>query len=466
MADTPRPAVAEPPAPRFTLRQLPLPAKLVISVFLLAVGLGYTSAMLQLHMQHSERDGNTLPTPENVISVFAGKRWAASPADYTRAIGRLELLILGEPGGPVTATNMAPAFFAGDGGGKAGYATQAKDPARKPKLDEEREGERKALLAWINAPADERKAAYEADAFTLPGDPAKQVVTPEFVAGRTGVVKIKSIIDSRCARCHGPDGAQSNYPLTSYAQVGKPAYIPENEVVPEGGGWVNSGRKMSLEKLTQSTHAHLLSFAMLYALTGLVFAFTGLPTVVRAILAPLALVAQVADIACWWLAWRLDPPYGPYCAMAIIGTGGVVGLALAAHIVLSLFSMYGPKGKAVLLVLLAAGAGGGAALWKAEIDPALRRQKDEAAAKAAEVKKQAADLKAAAGKKDVPPAQEKKSDPVPPKKNPERRRPARPGSSGCCPDRGRGPRGRKTARCPRAAWSARSSTKRPISRPR
>ena len=34
--------------------------------------------------------------------------------------------------------------------------------------------------------------------------------------------------------------------------------------VPEGGGWVDSGRQISLEKLTQSTHAHLLSFAVLF----------------------------------------------------------------------------------------------------------------------------------------------------------------------------------------------------------
>ena len=31
-------------APRFTLRQLPLPAKLVVTLFLLTVGLGYSSA--------------------------------------------------------------------------------------------------------------------------------------------------------------------------------------------------------------------------------------------------------------------------------------------------------------------------------------------------------------------------------------------------------------------------------------
>ena len=58
------PPAVEAPAPRFTLRQLPLPAKLVLSTFLLAVGVGYTSAMVQLHMQHGDRDGKPLPTVE------------------------------------------------------------------------------------------------------------------------------------------------------------------------------------------------------------------------------------------------------------------------------------------------------------------------------------------------------------------------------------------------------------------
>ena len=73
---------------------------------------------------------------------------------------------------------------------------------------------------------------------------------------------------------------------------------------------------MSIEKLTQSTHAHLLSFAVLYCLTGLIFAFTSYPALIRGIVAPLVLVAQLIDIACWWLAriqpnrlvWKVEEP--------------------------------------------------------------------------------------------------------------------------------------------------------------
>ena len=57
---------------RFTLRQLPLPAKVVVTVFLFAVGLGYVSAMVQLHDKHSSKEGEPLPTPADVVEVFAG----------------------------------------------------------------------------------------------------------------------------------------------------------------------------------------------------------------------------------------------------------------------------------------------------------------------------------------------------------------------------------------------------------
>src|SRR5262249_37861493 len=115
-------------------------------------------------------------------------------------------------------------------------------------------------------------------------------------------------------------------------------------------------QQIGVEKLAQSTHAHALSFAVLFALTGLVFAFSGYPGWLRVVVATLPLVAQAADLACWWLA-RLDG-VGPYFAMAIIGTGAAVGVGLAAQIVLGVFDLYGRAGKAVLLLLFLAAAGG------------------------------------------------------------------------------------------------------------
>ena len=65
--------MTEPTAPpRFTLRALPLPAKLVVTCFLMAVGLGYSSAMVQLHMQDS-RSGKPMPTVGKGVEDFRVK---------------------------------------------------------------------------------------------------------------------------------------------------------------------------------------------------------------------------------------------------------------------------------------------------------------------------------------------------------------------------------------------------------
>lgn len=378
------------PTPRFVLRQLPLPAKLVISCFLLAVGLGYSSAMVQLHMQHSERDGNHLPTVENVVAVFAGKAWK-KPGD-TKSLSRLESIINGQLKGGLTGANMAPAFLEKS----ADFKSLPKE--RLAEIEAERDGERHAVIAWINSPPDVRKKAYEEDKFRLPGEHHNKPLTPEFSKDLNSV-PIKTILDKRCAECHAPGKDKDDIPLTTYEELAKfmPATVEE---VPPGGGWVSSGKQMSLEKLTQSTHAHLLSFAVLFALTGLTFAFTSYPGVVRGVVGPVVLVAQVADVSCWWLA-RI-PDVGPTFAMAIIGTGGIVGLGLGAQIVLSLFNMYGPKGKTVLLLLFAgAGAAGGFA-YKELIDPYLKGEKEQATARATGTQKKADDVKGKAPAPDKP----------------------------------------------------------------
>jgi hypothetical protein len=138
--------------------------------------------------------------------------------------------------------------------------------------------------------------------------------------------------------------------------------------------------------LTQSTHAHLLSFAVLFSLTGLVFACSSWPVWMRCVLGPWVVIAVTADVALWWLA-RLCDECGPYFAMGIIATGGLAGLGLAAQITLSLFNMYAKKGKAVIafLFLLAGGIGGLVTLNK--IKPELEAKANPPVEKKPEEKK-------------------------------------------------------------------------------
>jgi hypothetical protein len=327
------------PSPRLELRRLPLAVKLVVTLFLLSVGLGYLSALVQLHFQHAGASGEPLPTMKQAVLIFHG--------DDTEKTSRLERIIEG-PADSGWSANMAPAFF-----GRADPPAGAGDA--------EREGERKAVIAWIRAGAPKR--AYDNDAFAVPADWGQQEITKDFRDGNN--LKVRSILTARCYRCHktepGGDIQARQYPLGTYEQVAKYTRIGEPS--------------MSLEKLTQSTHVHLLSFSMLYALTGLVFAFTSYPLWVRLALAPLVLVVQVVDIGCWWLA-RIPGPAGEYFAMTIVLTGGLVAVGLVLQIVLSLFNMYDWSGKIALLVLFALAGVGGYFVNDLVIQPYLEGEKE------------------------------------------------------------------------------------------
>jgi hypothetical protein len=391
--------MTSPPA-RYTLRDLPLAAKLVLSAFLVSVGIGYLWAMAQIHFKHASA-GNPMPTVSDMVERFSGVPWPLEPkpdvpaeekkvADLARAEGvgvgikvrgaKIQTLIFDRcgichsPGGEkeeyrldnydgiakylektpsypaghlhtaITADrkakwdkeNMVPAFFEKSDDWRKLTAT----PEAMKKIERQRDLERLAFVAWLEAGAP--KAPYDADAFPLPNPERFSDLTPAYLT------EAPPLLDKPAAK---PDHA---------APVDK---------------WKAAKRKqLSIEALTQSTHAHLLSFAVLWACTGLIFAFTSYPSFLRCFLSPLVLVVQVIDVGCWWLA-RLEPPAGPYFALAVLGTGTIVGLGLGAQIVLSLFNMYGLKGKAVLVLVFLAGAGAFGVTYAKVIAPQLEAER-------------------------------------------------------------------------------------------
>jgi mono/diheme cytochrome c family protein len=410
MADTPE---------RFTLRQLPLPAKLVISVFLISVGAGYLAAMVQLHYKQAS-PGNFAPGLGDVVARFSGVPWPpveggnghdakpegkanGAPANPVAKDGkpaaglaqatsiRIQTLITRRCGAchgkegeqeehPLDAYDALSKYlkpkpelsqihklitaepdvkWGKDTSMRNGFTTmhpewkadvearmeklaiddekEAKDKAVE-QLKAERETERLILIAWLKAGAP--KGAYEADSFPLPRDLVGKPLDEELKPQPAGLA-------------HG----KANGPAAEAKRKAK-------------------SRQISVESLTQSTHAHLLSFAMLWALTGLTFAFTSYPLWARATLAPIVLLAQLIDVACWWLA-RL-PDVGPYFALAVIGTGAVVGVGLVLQIVLSLFNMYSGKGKAVLVLLFALAGGAAYLTFEKYIQPEVTAEAEAA----------------------------------------------------------------------------------------
>lgn len=351
------------PAPRSLLRQLPLPAKLVVTAFLIAVGLGYFSALVQLHMKHSNKDGEALPTLADVVERFSGVKKPDPDAPPPKS--KIHELVSGNrDDADVGKTNMAPAFFAKS----KGYAKACADRG-KVTVDFEREGELLALILWTKSDPAAKKEAYEADRFTLPEEKRGKPLTKEFVAdGDPTAVKIKTLIAERCQNCH-KDQAPS---LGTFAEIEPHATAPSTEILP--GGWVRSNKQISTEALTQSTHAHLLSFAVLFSLTGFVFACSGYPLAVRCVVAPIVVIAQVADVSCWWLA-RVPGSAGPMFAQTIVATGGIVGSGLAIHIVFGILDLYDWKGKLAVVLLFLAGGGGIGYVGLKVIEPALKEER-------------------------------------------------------------------------------------------
>jgi hypothetical protein len=346
---------------KMVLRNLPLPPRLVLSAFLISVGVGYLSALVQLHFQHAS-PGQLMPGAEEAAKVYHGAT--------NRPQSTLERLLEAPDAAPFNGTgSMRPAFTTKSDKWKR--AIKDKNDEQMKSLLQEREGERLALLEWVRAGAS--KEAYDKDAFALSAGLASQPITEEFLAkdadGKPASprqVTIKTLLEKRCVDCHADGGRfieAAKFPLDSFDRV-KP-YV---QVKAAGGG-------MSLTKLAQTTHVHLLGFSMLYGLTGLIFAFTSYPLWFRCLVGPLPLLAQLADISCWWLA-RYDARF----AQVILVTGGLVALGLAAHIVLSLFNMYDRRGKKVVALLLVLAAVGGLTLKAKVVDPFLEQERTSAAA--------------------------------------------------------------------------------------
>jgi hypothetical protein len=350
---------------RFLLRDLPIVSRLVIAVFLMSVGFGYFSALVQLHFQGGTKPGELLPGPPEAQKTYAGERGP-------RPKSHIERLLEADETEKFNGTGQMRTAFTKKSQGWNGTFKEAKEKgeADTKKLLAEREGERLAMLEWLRAGASEK--AFQKDEFALPDSWKAQAITEDFVIKEDGMplrLKIKSLFQTRCACCHAPDAGRmkeaESYALNSYATI-KPYAV------------VNTSAGMSLTKLAQTTHVHLLGFSMLYGLTGLIFSFTRYPLSFRMIFAPFTLIMQLADIGCWWLA-RLPSPHGEVFGQAIAITGMLVAVGLMIHIIGSLFDLFDRKGKLVLLVLILVGGMLGGFLKAQVIDPYLETEKAPAA---------------------------------------------------------------------------------------
>jgi len=294
-------------------------------------------------------------------------------------MSHLERVILAPDTLPFNGEGSMHRAFFDKSSGWAGVLRKRKD---KDVLLQEREGEVQALASWIRST--NREKTYSDNNYPLPPELADKPITPELLV--TGdddrpvtprAVQIKGLLKRRCERCHDPNvaGNAAEAPLDKFELVdayctptpgtGQPV-TPERVKIrslitdrcvrchAEDRGTDDRARNapldsyerftaycapgssggMSLRALAQTTHAHLLSFAMLFFLTGLVFSLTSYPGWIRGFFGPLTLVAQMGEIACWWLS-RVDPRF----TWGIVIGGGLVGAGLLVHVAGGLLDM-------------------------------------------------------------------------------------------------------------------------------
>src|SRR5262245_30731080 len=174
---------------RPTLRHLPLAARLVLAVFLISVGIGYISALVQLHFQGGTPPGQMLPGRSEAVNRYHG------PTD--RPVTALDRLIENPENLPFNGSgSMRRAFFDKSVRWKSTIKGLSRDDLQA--LKEARQGERLALLDWIRNGAP--KEAYDKDDYTVKDpDIAAHSITAQFAVlddpgkpARAGRVKIQS----------------------------------------------------------------------------------------------------------------------------------------------------------------------------------------------------------------------------------------------------------------------------------
>jgi hypothetical protein len=139
-------------------------------------------------------------------------------------------------------------------------------------------------------------------------------------ADQAGFVNIQPILKHACATCHSPQSGMPIPPLMTYAEV--TSYTA-----------VDFGQ--SIKTLVRISHIHLFGMSFIFVLTGVIFAFSETPRIVRSVLIGIPFAAIWVDIGSWWFT-KYQPPF----AYTVIGGGALMGLAMAGQIGFSLYEMW------------------------------------------------------------------------------------------------------------------------------
>ena len=139
-------------------------------------------------------------------------------------------------------------------------------------------------------------------------------------ANEADFASVKPLFEKTCVACHSTKSGFPIPPLTSYEEVRKLV------AVDTGAG---------VGQLARVSHVHLFGISLIFLLTGGIFAMSEVSVRPRVAILVLPYAAIWADIGSWWIT-----KYLPIFSWVVLVGGAVMGLMLAAQIVVSLWEMW------------------------------------------------------------------------------------------------------------------------------
>lgn len=143
-------------------------------------------------------------------------------------------------------------------------------------------------------------------------------------ATEAGFGSVQPIFQNHCAPCHSKESGMPLPPLTTFEEV---------------SAYTKTDMGQSLKSLVRVSHIHLFGMSFIFMLTSGVFIMSEIAIAWRALLVAVPFVAIWVDIGSWWFT-KIQPLF----AYTVITGGAMMGLALAAQILLPLYEMWIKKG--------------------------------------------------------------------------------------------------------------------------
>jgi hypothetical protein len=300
------------------LSGLPRPTRLLLGGCLAAGGAAYCVVLLLAYIQVTSPN-SLWPDFKELDGLFFGREKPVSPLER----------LLEAPAGPMNRTGtMRPAFTDQSIGWQS--LTQPMTAEEKAALMEQREGERRAVLAWVRSGLSQE--AYQTDDFHVGGAIDAHPITAGYLvtdrrSPEQGVpvrVRIRSILADRCVTCHGENGRNEHarwIPLEKYADI-------ERQSRPEAVAEFRPAWFI----------ASLIAVLPLAAVAGPLFYLTNTPLRTRLFFTSLPCAALVVAVGCWLLGRP-----GTYFIHLLLGASALAAIGVLIQIVGSVGDLLAKK---------------------------------------------------------------------------------------------------------------------------